>query len=56
MCTRGLSTGRLNSSGAKALRENVTPLLQAGEGQTVARSATAMRRCVWIDSRAKRKK
>ncbi|HEX7564418.1 MAG TPA: hypothetical protein VF396_14390 [Bradyrhizobium sp.] len=40
----------------QALRENVTPLLRAGEGQSVSRSATAMRRCAWIEHQAKRKK
>ena len=40
----------------QALRENVTPLLLAGEGQSVARSATAMGRCAWIERQAKRKK
>ena len=36
----------------RALRENAAPLLQAGEGQFVARSGVAMRRCVWIERRA----
>jgi len=36
----------------RALRENVAPLLRAGEGLSVARSAAAMRRCVWIERRA----
>jgi hypothetical protein len=36
----------------RALHENVIPLLPAGKGQAVARSAVAMRRCVWIERRA----
>lgn len=39
----------------RALREQVGPLLQAGVGvSAVARSGTAVRRCVWIEQRALR--
>ncbi|MET4121795.1 hypothetical protein ABIB90_005403 [Bradyrhizobium sp. JR4.1] len=41
----------------RALRENVAPLLQAGQGiSAVGRSNTAVRRCIWIQRRAVRKK
>ena len=41
----------------RALRENITPLLQAGEGiSAVARSGATARRCAWIEHRAARKK
>jgi hypothetical protein len=41
----------------RALRENIAPLLQAGEGiSAVGRSSAAARRCVWIERRASRKK
>ncbi|WGD53769.1 hypothetical protein QA641_07695 [Bradyrhizobium sp. CB1650] len=41
----------------RALRENVAPLLQAGEGiSAVARSGATARRCAWIERRAARKK
>jgi hypothetical protein len=37
----------------RALREQMRPLLQAGEGiSAIARSGTAARRCVWIERRA----
>jgi hypothetical protein len=37
----------------RALREQMVPLLQAGEGiSAIARSGTAARRCVWIERRA----
>lgn len=40
----------------RALRENATPLLQAGEGiSAVARSSASVRRCIWIEHRAARK-
>lgn len=39
----------------RALREQMGPLLRAGVGvSAVARSATAVRRCVWIERRALR--
>jgi hypothetical protein len=41
----------------RALRENIAPLLQAGEGiSAVARSGTTARRCAWIEHRAARRK
>ncbi|MFT4118467.1 hypothetical protein [Bradyrhizobium sp.] len=41
----------------RALRENVAPLLEAGEGiSAIARSNAAVRRCIWIERRAVRKK
>jgi hypothetical protein len=41
----------------RALRENMAPLLQAGEGiSAVGRSNAAVRRCIWIEHRAARKK
>ena len=41
----------------RALRENIAPLLQAGVGiSAVGRSNAAVRRCVWIEHRAARKK
>jgi hypothetical protein len=42
----------------RAQHENVTPLLLVGKGQAVARSAVAMavRRCVWIERSAARRK
>ncbi|TYO65238.1 hypothetical protein FXV83_17870 [Bradyrhizobium hipponense] len=41
----------------RALRENIAPLLQAGQGiSAVGRSSVAARRCVWIERRASRKK
>jgi hypothetical protein len=40
----------------RALRENIAPLLLAGEGTSgVARSGRAARRCMWIEHRAARK-
>ena len=40
----------------RALRENIAPLLLAGEGTSgVARSGRAARRCMWIERRAARK-
>ncbi|MGV7212470.1 hypothetical protein [Bradyrhizobium sp. UFLA05-112] len=40
----------------RALRENMAPLLLAGEGTSgVARSGRAARRCMWIEHRAARK-
>lgn len=38
----------------RALREQMEPLLRAGVGVSVARSGTAVRRCVWIEQRALR--
>ena len=39
----------------RALREQIEPLLRAGVGvSAVARSGTAVRRCVWIERRALR--
>lgn len=39
----------------RALREQMEPLLRAGIGvSAVARSGTAVRRCVWIEQRALR--
>ena len=41
----------------RTLRENVTPLLQAGEGiSAVGRSNRSVRRCIWIQRMAVRKK
>ena len=41
----------------RALRENVAPLLQAGEGiSAVGRSNRSVRRCIWIQRIAVRKK
>jgi hypothetical protein len=41
----------------RALRESLTPLLEAGEGiSAVGRSNAAVRRCVWIQRMAVRKK
>jgi hypothetical protein len=41
----------------RELRQTVAPLLQAGEGiSAVGRSNAAVRRCVWIQRRAVRKK
>ncbi len=41
----------------RALRENIAPLLQAGEGiSAVGRSSAAVRRCIWIQRMAVRKK
>lgn len=41
----------------RSLRENVAPLLQAGEGiSAVGRSNRSVRRCIWIQRRAVRKK
>jgi hypothetical protein len=40
----------------RALRENMAPLLLAGEGTSgVARSGAAARRCLWIERRAARR-
>jgi hypothetical protein len=37
----------------RALREQMAPLLMAGQGVSpIARSGTAARRCVWIERRA----
>jgi hypothetical protein len=39
----------------RALREQMVPLLQAGQGiSAIARSGTAARRCAWIERRALR--
>ncbi|MGX4807167.1 hypothetical protein [Bradyrhizobium guangdongense] len=41
----------------RALRETVAPLLQAGEGiSAVGRSNRSVRRCIWIQRMAVRKK
>jgi hypothetical protein len=41
----------------RALRENVAPLLQAGEGiSAVGRSNRSIRRCIWVQRMAVRKK
>ena len=41
----------------RSLRENVAPLLQAGEGiSAVGRSNRSVRRCIWIQRKAVRKK
>ncbi|WP_438265067.1 hypothetical protein [Bradyrhizobium commune] len=41
----------------RALRENIAPLLQAGEGiSAVGRSNRSVRRCIWIQRIAVRKK
>jgi hypothetical protein len=41
----------------RVLRQNVAPLLQAGEGiSAVGRSNRSVRRCVWIQRMAVRKK
>lgn len=41
----------------RALRESVAPLLQAGEGiSAVGRSSRSVRRCIWIQRMAVRKK
>ncbi|MBR1132327.1 hypothetical protein [Bradyrhizobium iriomotense] len=41
----------------RSLRENVAPLLQAGEGiSAVGRSSRSVRRCIWIQRMAVRKK
>ncbi len=41
----------------RALRESVAPLLQAGEGiSAVGRSNKSVRRCIWIQRIAVRKK
>jgi hypothetical protein len=41
----------------RTLRENVAPLLQAGEGMSaVGRSNRSVRRCIWIQRMAVRKK
>ncbi|MET3906493.1 hypothetical protein ABID59_000814 [Bradyrhizobium sp. S3.3.6] len=41
----------------RALRESVAPLLQAGEGiSAVGRSNRSVRRCIWIQRIAVRKK
>jgi len=41
----------------RALRETVAPLLQAGQGiSAVGRSNRSVRRCIWIQRRAVRKK
>jgi len=40
----------------RALRQNMAPLLLAGEGTSgVARSGVAARRCVWIERRTARR-
>jgi hypothetical protein len=39
----------------RAMREQIEPLLLAGQGlSSIARSGTAVRRCVWIEQRALR--
>ena len=41
----------------RELRQSVAPLLQAGEGiSAVGRSSRSVRRCIWIQRRAARKK
>ncbi|UEM14131.1 hypothetical protein J4G43_007730 [Bradyrhizobium barranii subsp. barranii] len=41
----------------RALRTNIAPLLQAGEGiSAVGRSNRSVRRCIWIQRMAVRKK
>jgi len=41
----------------RAVRESVAPLLQAGEGiSAVGRSNRSVRRCIWIQRMAVRKK
>ncbi|KJC45658.1 hypothetical protein [Bradyrhizobium sp. LTSP857] len=41
----------------RTLRENIAPLLQAGEGiSSVGRSNRSVRRCIWIQRLAVRKK
>jgi len=41
----------------RELRQTVTPLLQAGEGiSAVGRSSRSVRRCIWIQRIAVRKK
>jgi len=41
----------------RELRASVTPLLQAGEGiSAVGRSSRSVRRCIWIQRMAVRKK
>ncbi|WP_063687781.1 hypothetical protein [Bradyrhizobium stylosanthis] len=41
----------------RELRQNVAPLLQAGEGiSAVGRSNRSVRRCIWIQRMAVRKK
>jgi hypothetical protein len=41
----------------RVLRQNVAPLLQAGEGiSAVGRSNRSVRRCIWIQRMAVRKK
>ncbi|MDN5003554.1 hypothetical protein ACFQZO_22230 [Bradyrhizobium sp. GCM10027634] len=41
----------------RALRQTVAPLLQAGEGiSAVGRSTRSVRRCIWIQRMAVRKK
>ncbi|MEY9363448.1 hypothetical protein ABH994_006169 [Bradyrhizobium yuanmingense] len=41
----------------RSLRQNVAPLLQAGEGiSAVGRSSRSVRRCIWIQRMAVRKK
>ena len=41
----------------RELRQNVAPLLQAGEGiSAVGRSSRSVRRCIWIQRIAVRKK
>lgn len=41
----------------RTLRENIAPLLQAGEGiSAVGRSNRSVRRCIWIQRIAVRKK
>ncbi|MBH5386802.1 hypothetical protein [Bradyrhizobium diversitatis] len=41
----------------RSLRQNVAPLLQAGEGiSAIGRSKRSIRRCIWIQRLAVRKK
>ncbi|MCA1380246.1 MULTISPECIES: hypothetical protein [Bradyrhizobium] len=41
----------------RSLRQNVAPLLQAGEGiSAVGRSSRSVRRCIWIQRMAVRKR
>ncbi|KYK47844.1 hypothetical protein [Bradyrhizobium sp. 191] len=41
----------------RSLRRNVAPLLQAGEGiSAIGRSNRSIRRCIWIQRMAMRKK
>jgi len=40
----------------RALREQIEPLLLAGQGiSTIARSGASVRRCVWVERRARKR-